>query len=215
MASRLVGFLKKFPRLYALFKWPYCQFRRIAGAVRWRRLAGSKRIKLELGSGPKKGLDGWTTVDLSGADICHDLRKGIPLKEGVVDTIYVSHVLEHMPYKQLVEFVRECKRVLKVGGQLSVCVPNARFYIAAYVDRRNFIERESMFQPAIIDTGSFLDQVNYIAYMGGHHAYMFDEENLVNTLKACGFDNVTLRKFDDALDQQGRDFESIYALAAK
>ena len=44
---------------------------------------------------------------------------------------------------------------------------------------------------------------------------MFDEENLVNTLKKAGFSDVKLRVFDESIDLLERDNESIYALAIK
>lgn len=52
-----------------------------------------KKICLELGSGAKKGENGWTTIDLIGADICHDLRNGIPFRSNTIDKIYTSHML--------------------------------------------------------------------------------------------------------------------------
>ena len=70
-------------------------------------------------------------------------------------------------------------------------------------------------QPGLIDTGSAIDQLNYSAYMKDEHKYMFDEENLINTLKKAGFSNAQLRKFDKTLDLQERDYESIYAVAVK
>lgn len=126
-------------------------------------------MKLELGSGPKAGSNGWTTIDFCyGADISHDLRKGIPLESNSVNSIYSSHMLEHIPYKQLIEVINECKRVLKEGAELSICVPNASLYINSYTSKENFRgQNASVFEPAIIDTGSFIDQINYIAYMGG------------------------------------------------
>ena len=66
-----------------------------------------------------------------------------------------------------------------------------------------------------INTGSKLDQVNYMAYMDGHHKYLFDEENLIKTLLTAGFRSAELRNFDSNLDIKERDFESIYALARK
>jgi len=51
--------------------------------------------------------------------------------------------------------------------------------------------------------------------MRGQHKYMFDEENLINTLRQAGFSDVKLRKFDHQLDLKERDSESIYALALK
>lgn len=60
-----------------------------------------------------------------------------------------------------------------------------------------------------------MDQVNYLAYMGQQHKYMFDPENLVNTLKKAPFSDVRLRQFDPTLDMESRDHESIYASAQK
>jgi hypothetical protein len=58
-----------------------------------------------------------------------------------------------------------------------------------------------------------IDYVNYTAYMGGEHKYMFDEENLIHILTKASFKNVRLRVFDPGIDLQARDFESIYAEA--
>lgn len=183
--------------------------------AKWRTARKSRRIWLELGSGAKKGQNGWITIDFTGADIAHDLRKGIPFPADSVDRIYTSHMLEHIPFRDLLVFLNECYRVLKKDGELSVCVPDAGRYISAYTERRYFRESNKGYQPAVTDTGSLLDQINYIAYMNQLHKYMFDEENLVNTLKKAPFTSVELRSFDEFLDLRCRDFESIYAMAIK
>lgn len=183
--------------------------------VKWLYLAKRENIYLELGSGPKKGRGAWTTVDERGADICYDLRKGLPLPDNTVDKIYSSHMLEHIPFPQLKEFIVECHRVLKPGGELSICVPDASLYIKAYIEKKNFRDMEDAFGPAVVNTGSAMDQLNYVAYMNGQHCYLFDQENLQNTLRLAPFKVVTLRQFDESLDMDERDFESIYALAVK
>lgn len=188
---------------------------RLFAYPKWRSLKNKEIIWLEFGSGHKKGTGGWTTVDLVGADISCDLRKGIPLPDESVDRIYSSHMFEHIPYQELVFFINECFRVLKKGGELSVCVPNAGLYIQAYIAGSWFRPIETCHKPAVVDTGSFLDQVNYIAYMGQEHRYMFDEENLINTLKMAAFRDVALREFDASIDLETRHFESIYAVAVK
>ena len=187
----------------------------IISLYKWRQLYKLQEIKLELGSGAKKSVTGYVSVDMYGADIYRDLRNGIPLRNNTVSSIYTSHMLEHIPYKQLIQFLEECKRVLKPGGTFSVCVPNARNYIQAYVEKQQFRKYETLYVPAISYTNSFIDQVNYISYMDGQHCYLFDEENLLNILKKVGFSNVCLRKFDGKIDMLERDFESIYALAIK
>jgi hypothetical protein len=60
-----------------------------------------------------------------------------------------------------------------------------------------------------------MDQINYIAYMDQEHKYLFDKQNLVNTLKKIPFKKVELRAFDESIDMKSRDFESIYAIAIK
>lgn len=148
-------------------------------------------------------------------DICWDLRLGIPLPDNSVKKIYSSHLLEHIPYNELIVCLKECRRVMIIGGEFSVCVPNFRYYVEAYINNKFFLEKDKCWQPAYIDTGSKIDQLNYMAYMFGEHKYMFDEENLINTLSKAGFTNIKLRDFDVSLDLLDRDFKSIYALAIK
>jgi predicted SAM-dependent methyltransferase len=108
---------------------------------------------------------------------------------------------------------RTCRRVLAPDGYFSVCVPNARQYIEAYLAGEYFRDPKTFYQPARVDTGSFIDQVNYVAYMGGEHTYLFDEENLLNTFYKAGYSKVTLREFDANIDIPERHLGSIYANA--
>ncbi len=215
MSEAIKKILKKFPLLIRIVKKILLKYHQFGSKKKWNVLNKKKEIKLELGSGNIKGKDGWTTVDIDGADINWDLKRGIPLPNNSVDKIYSSHLLEHIPYEQLMILLKKCRSVLKVGGEFSVCVPNFRFYVDSYKEGKMFRERETWWQQGLIDTGSAIDQLNYIAYMNDEHKYMFDEENLVNTLKKAGFSNVKLREFGESLDRSERDHESIYALAIK
>lgn len=155
------------------------------------------------------------TTNAINADICWDLRDGILLPDKSVNKIYTSHVLEHIPYNELIPFLIEIRRVLKDGGELWVCVPNYRFYIDAYMENRLFSEKNSWWQTALVETGSSMDQLNYMAYMLDKHKYMFDEENLINTLSKAGLINVRLRDFDSSIDSPIHRHESIYAFYAR
>lgn len=201
---------------YPLFKYIYCFYNQIGSKRLFSKLEkNSSLIKLNLGSGPIKGSNGWTTIDQYDCDICWDLRKGIPLCEDSVHSIYSSHLLEHLDYKSLIKFIEHCRRILKKGGTMSVCVPDANKYIDAYVRKSKFRPISSLYSPAIVDTGSHLDQVNYIAYLDEEHKYLFDQENLINIFIKCGFSTVKERKFDPDLDRIERDFHSIYCIATK
>lgn len=203
------------PSLFAFMRAFYIFSLHIISKRRWKKLLNQDTIKLNLGSGPFKGENGWTNVDLFGADINYDLKNGLPLKDNSVDKIYSSHVFEHIPYKDLLDFICEIRRVLKPGGTLLVCVPNAGLYLRAYFNKEMFISYDEMYLPASVNTGSNIDQINYIAYLNGDHTFMFDEENIINILKNCNFSNVDFRTFDPQIDRPERDFESMYVSASK
>ena len=83
------------------------------------------------------------------ADISWDLRRGIPLSNESVMKIYSSHLLEHIPYEQLLKFLQDCHRVLKAEGVFLVCVPNFRIYIDAYKKGQMFRSRDTWWQPEL------------------------------------------------------------------
>jgi predicted SAM-dependent methyltransferase len=178
-------------------------------------LKGSRPIKLELGAGDRS-MEGWTSVDMN--DNCAlnlDLTEPIPFPDNSVSMIYSSHVLEHFKYTELIKLIEECLRILKPGGLFSASVPNARIYLNAYHDPDNFKpEIFCRYKPAY-HYNSKIDYVNYMAYMDGHHQYMFDEENLLEVIKRAGFRNAELRDFDEVLDLEARDFQTIYVKARK
>jgi len=173
-------------------------------------------IFLELGAGNKKGENNWVTVDMEkNCDIFWDLSNGLPFPDQSVAMMYSSHFFEHLSYNEGQILLDECLRVLKVDGVFSICVPNASLYIKAYITPENNNKDFStkLNHSSILTTE--IDYVNYIAYMDGHHKYMFDENNLIHILKEKGFRNVNLREFDQNIDLKERDYESIYADAIK
>jgi predicted SAM-dependent methyltransferase len=173
-------------------------------------------IKLELGSGAKRGRNGWITVDFdSGCDIRWNLLEPLPIPENSVDRVYCSHVLEHFFYPDLIKLIKEVQRILKNGGSFSVCVPNAELYVKAYLSPIGLNEFESKFYKPAFFYHTPIDYLNYMAYMDGGHRHMFDLKNLLEILRYCGFSKVSSRPFDHELDLQGRDHESIYVLAIK
>lgn len=188
-----------------------------ASWVRANYLLRSTCVRIDIGSGARSGHDGWITIDQSlKSDLPWDLRLGIPYPDASISEIYSSHLFEHLPFRSLKRLLDECYRVLKPSGTLRVAVPNSRLYIQSYLKGNDFLATSPcIWQPALCPTGSLIDQVNYIAYMGGDHKYLFDEENLLKILLQSGFQKVSMSLFDPKLDLKYRDFESIYAVAIK
>lgn len=181
-----------------------------------KRLLAGESINVELGSGGVT-RPGWVGIDLDGADINLDLTKRpLPFPDGSVDCVYASHAFEHFSYPEpMLSILRECHRVLKPGGTLSVCVPNAAFWVEAYLKGEYPDRPAADFCQSALHKNSRMDILNYTAYMGGEHKHMFDPEGLLSILSKAGFRNVTQRGFDPELDLEDRDWESIYAVGVK
>ena len=179
-------------------------------------LESGRPIKIEFGSSQKR-MEGWITMDLDpNSDLCMDLSQPLPFPDNCVEEIYSSHLLEHFSFPDpMVNFLSECYRILKPGGFFKIAVPNARIYIESYENPEQFDpEKYCLYTPAY-HYHSKIDFINYIAYMDGHHRYLFDEENLPKVIAHGGFENVKLRDFEPGLDLESRKHESIYAEAIK
>lgn len=187
--------------------------KRVAGL-----LQSSTPILLDIGAGQADRPPGWLTLDSNDrCDLYWDLANGIPFPDHSVCQIYSSHVFEHLPPTGLLELLRDCYRSLTLGGSISVCVPNARLFLDAYSQKRFFVDQANQrcWKPGWFETGSLIDQINYIAYMGGEHRLMFDDDNLPAFLRLAGFQRVALREFQEGLDIPARHCESIYAIGYK
>lgn len=176
-------------------------------------------IKIELGAGPV-ARPGWISIDREEAMICMELGEApLPFPDNSVSYIYSSHVFEHFTFPEpMTSILAECVRVLKPHGVFDICVPNARPFIEAYCAGKSEYPYplELLHAPSVAaHTNGRIDIINYIAYMGGGHKYMFDEENLLTLLRRAGLKGVHLREFNPNYDINGREHESIYAMGVK
>ena len=74
-------------------------------------------------------------------DIVGDIRK-LPFEDESVDGIVASHVLEHVPNKDIDQCMREWRRVLKMGGSLFIAVPDlmkaCKYFLENYMGKRDY-----------------------------------------------------------------------------
>ncbi len=94
---------------------------------------------LNLGCGSRYHKD-WINIDFfsNNKDIlAYDLLKGIPYKGNTFDVVYHSHLIEHFPKKNAMNFIKECFRVLKIGGVIRIATPNLEEIVNNYVKYLN------------------------------------------------------------------------------
>ena len=99
-----------------------------------------KKLKLlNLGCGAKYHKD-WINVDFVSNNkqvLAYDLLKGIPYKDNTFDVVYHSHLIEHFPKENAINFIKECYRVLKADGIIRIATPNLEKIIKNYVKYLN------------------------------------------------------------------------------
>lgn len=92
----------------------------------------TKHIYLNVGCGKIK-LPGFINIDLeSGGDIQCDITKGFPFSDSTIDGIYSEHFIERLAQKDLLIFLRECRRVLKPGGRVRIATPDLAEIVSHY-----------------------------------------------------------------------------------
>jgi predicted SAM-dependent methyltransferase len=184
-------------------------------AIRFRRLRGSRKLKVHLGCG-RDIRSGWINIDLlvdkksrnnlpkGSIFINYDLRRGLPLDEGSCETIYSSHLLEHLELRDGERLVRDCFRALEFGGVFRIALPNLPFLLRAYLchDAAVFslLDKEHLMDWANSETKTLVDYVNYCMYQHGEHKCIYDAEKLEVLLQHIGFSRIVTSNFREEID---------------
>ncbi len=150
---------------------------------------GKKKIK------PKQGKI-WEALQhpVSGkyhkGDIQHDIQIiPWPIKSNTYDLVFMSHVLEHIPWYKTQDVLKEIKRVLKPGGALEVWVPDFYTIIKTYINE--YIPDKSREHNPDDD---YMLWINKMIFAEGEHphAAMFDRKYLERCLIRAGYKRVSM-----------------------
>ena len=79
----------------------------------------SRGLFLNFGAGPNQLSEPWQNLDPT-----HDIRKRLRFENGSVAAILAEHVIEHVPFLQVLGFFQECLRALEPGGMLRIAFPD-------------------------------------------------------------------------------------------
>ena len=147
----------------------------------------NQSVKLHLGCGTNK-LPGWVNIDsVAGCrpDRVLDLTQPLPYPDQSVDEILAEDLLEHFDkYLRYVVF-GEWARVLKVGGKITLQVPNFkkilfRYFKFGFDNFVDFIFGENMWRSEI-----------YIGHFG-NHKWGYSEESLKGFVSQFGIETLSV-----------------------
>jgi predicted SAM-dependent methyltransferase len=141
--------------------------------------------RLHLGCGGNQ-IPGWSNVDLVAAPgvVVHDLTTPLPLPEESIEYIFSEHLLEHLTREQGLAFLRDCHRVLKVGGVVRISTPDLGKLVAEYEAGRISEWHDVGFFPptpcVMVNQGMRL----------WNHQFLYDPSELLALLHEAGFAEV-------------------------
>ena len=154
----------------------------------WRRFRTPKvsggHVRVQLGPGRQKYLDGWVNVDANmftgKCDIWADLRNPLPFADGTVDAVYSHHVIEHLP--DMWAHFRDVYRVLKPGGVYRVGGPNGDSAV------QKLLEGDHSWFPDFPDSHTSIGGrfVNFV-FCRNEHLTMLTESFVQEIAQAAGF----------------------------
>ena len=95
-------------------------------------------IRLDIGSGLAP-LPGYFTVDpyIPTADYHDQMWNLVSFEDNSVDEIFSSHSLEHIAQAQVLPTLLEWKRVLKIGGKITIRVPDLEWCVERWLKTRS------------------------------------------------------------------------------
>ena len=179
------------------------------------KLATQRPLLLHLGSGGEH-KDGWLNVDLLGdpVEIAWNLARPIPFESDSVDGIFHEHLLEHLPLGDGLNFLSECRRVLRPGGIMRVAVPDAGQLVqSCAVGGKGMIEETRPGRPTPLLA---MQEMFY----WHRHTTMYDFETLSLVCHAAGFADVQQKEFGETdlpkcPDTEHRRAETLYVETRK
>jgi predicted SAM-dependent methyltransferase len=119
-----------------------------------------------------------------------DATKTLPLKDSSVDTIYTSHMVEHLSQDRAIIFLKESMRVLKVGGVLRIAVPDLKIAVEKYLESK---DADAFMRGILVQAPpmrSLKQKISLLVSGYRHHQWMYDGASLTKLLIEMKYKNV-------------------------
>lgn len=157
------------------------------------------RALTKLGVVKEHWWKGWENKDIRRADI----RDGLPFRDGEVDFIYTSHVIEHLSPAGGAKLLAECRRVLKPAGLLRVVTPDLEHLIHMHASLKSEFDRDNPTTNApgdhfmrclmIVEDDTRSSNTRLMSLLTRDkvwHKWIYDYDSLYAALKRNGFTSI-------------------------
>lgn len=183
-------------------------------------MKSKENVRVNFGCGSDV-VDGWLNFDNSpilvlgryrllriliprNSTIFHsDLRfgnivKGLPLKQGSVDVVYSSHVLEHLTYNEGIEALRNCFEMMKKGAVMRLVMPDFDHYIDEYNKSKDLMKFYEQTDLGYVHRPSTIFGKLIFYLKNSRHQYVWNEQQIVTALTEIGFKDIRRAYFNDS-----------------
>jgi predicted SAM-dependent methyltransferase len=191
------------------------RIKRAATGAAFRRYQRQTPIPLlHLGCGGSE-LPGWFNTDLvagmSGTLRYLDVTEPFPIPDEAVAFLFGEHLIEHLPFAEGLQMLRECRRVLRRGGVIRITTPSLSRILSLYNRSGSDLEErykrwaiERFVPEADSDLDSFV--INNFFHNWGHR-FIYDEATLRLALTRAGFTEIVSVPIGESVHPELRDLE--------
>lgn len=163
-------------------------------------------MNLHLGCG-KRFIPGFIHIDLNDfphIDYRHDIKTLPMIEDDTVDLIYFCHGIEYFDRVEIIDVLKEWKRVLKKGGILRLAMPDFEALIAVY---KKYKDLDKVIGPLY---GRWeikgKDNKQKILY----HKTVYDFKSIKNLLESQGFAKVKKYDWKKTIHKDYDDYSQAY-----
>lgn len=164
-------------------------------------LIRNKKIKNYLNSHRIRKLHLGSTFEMKGflnsqimGDIPIDITKRLPFEDNTIDLIYSSHLIEHIHRREIIKFLKDSYRVLRLGGKHIISTPSLTNVVNICYGKKEY-ERKVLFEHAkkFYDDEFFstAHQLNLLM-RGFGHRFILDHNFIKEVGKKIGYKKITI-----------------------
>jgi len=171
-------------------------------------------MKLHIGCGTVY-REGWINIDnnsdnnITKLDLNWDVRNPLPYEDNTIDFISSEHFIEHLPIHIGLHFLRECKRVLKIGGVTRTSSFDLSDLIyAARADNYNW--KQDIGAVGIFANVQTRAEFFNLAFYNWGHQYLYTVEEMIRRYKESGFTQIQACKIQESQHKELRNLETRY-----